>query len=144
MKKLGILCCLLAMTFSSCSDDDNKSNISLDLLLKKWYYVSYEFEGETFPYEHEFCARDYIEIQSAGVAKDVLVEFCTDPISYDIATGTWTLNGNKFTVTFNELELYVITGTITNLTTTTLRIKAQEDFDDDGTMETYYVNFTSI
>lgn len=145
MRKLLIFLSIIALFFTSCSDDDDaSSNISASQLQKKWYYVSYTFNGFTMPYDHMDCDRDYIELLSGGIAKDTYVVECTEPITYDTATGTWSLNGNSITVTFNEPELYVITGTITNITDTTLQISAQEDIDDDGTMETIIVNFTTI
>ena len=142
MKKIITLFVLVAMSlsFSYCSDDDNDSTAVTEAnIAKKWYYVSYEVNGQTIPYENSECARDYIKFISGGTFEEYLVMSC-DPLVAETVNGTWSLSGNTISGTiFGE----TVTGTVSSLTATTLQITDTFDFDDDGTDETVKINYST-
>ena len=142
MKKLFLLLSFVAVSLTSCSnDDDSSSSVAVNEanLMKKWYYVSYEVAGQTIPYDNFACAKDYTEFKANGVLEEYTVYSC-DPIDADTDTGTWSLSGNTISGTiFGE----TVTGTVSSLTATTLQITDTFDFDDDGTDDTVKVNYST-
>ena len=143
MKKIITLFVLVAMSlsFSYCSDDDNDSTpVTEANIAKKWYYVSYEVNGQTIPYENSECARDYIKFISGGTFEEYLVMSC-DPLVAETVNGTWSLSGNTITLTFEGDA--PTSATISSLTETTMQATDQWDFDDNGTEETVKINFST-
>ncbi len=141
MKKLLLLLSFVAVSLTSCSDDDSSSSVAVNEanLMKKWYYVSYEVAGQTIPYDNLACGRDYTEFKANGVAVEYTVWAC-DPLDADTDTGSWSLSGNTISGTFFGST---VTGTVSSLTATTLQITDTFDFDDDGTDETVKVNYST-
>ena len=141
MKKLLLLLSFVAVSLTSCSDDDSSSSVAVNEanLMKKWYYVSYEVAGQTIPYDNLACGRDYIQFKANDVAEEYYVNSC-DPLDADTDLGTWSLSGNTISVTFFGSTL---TGTVSSLTATTLQITDTFDFDEDGTDETVKVNYST-
>ena len=141
MKKLFLLLSFVAVSLTSCSDDDSSSSVAVNEanLMKKWYYVSYEVAGQTIPYDNLACGRDYIQLKADGVIDEYTVWAC-DPIDADTETGTWFLNGNTITANF---LVESVTGTVSSLTATTLQVTDTFDFDDDGTDETVKINYST-
>jgi hypothetical protein len=138
MKKTILAAGLVAFALASCSKDDD--SVDKSKLLKKWYYVSYIYAGQTIAYPgHEACGKDYTEFMAGGVTQDVDVNGC-DPYAADIYEGTWALNGNKLTI---DQSGELMTATVTKLTDTALQIKVREDIDDDGVLDTYSIVFSS-
>ena len=142
MKKLLLLLSFVAVSLTSCSnDDDSSSTVAVNEanLMKKWYYVSYEVAGQTIPYDNLECGRDYMQFKADDVVEDYYVNSC-DPLDADTDLGTWSLSGTTISGTiFGE----TVTGTVSSLTATTLQITDTFDFDDDGTDETVKINYST-
>lgn len=140
MKKLIILVTVIAISFVSCSENDeslitiNEANI-----MKKWYYKEYVVSGQTFPYQNESCGRDYIEFMENDIYKEYYVYSC-DPTESETDTGTWALSGTTLTVNILGENH---TGVISSLTGATMQISTQGDWDENGTIETIKLNLTS-
>jgi hypothetical protein len=142
MKKLLLLLSFVAVSLTSCSnDDDSSSSVAVNEanLMKKWYYVSYEVAGQTIPYDNLECGRDYIQFKANNVVEDYYVNSC-DPLDADTDLGTWSLSGTTVSATFFGTT---VTGTVSSLTATTLQITDTFDFDDDGTDETVKINYST-
>ena len=142
MKKLLLLLSFVAVSLTSCSnDDDSSSSVAVNEanLMKKWYYVSYEVAGQTIPYDNLECGRDYIQFKANDVVEDYYVNSC-DPLDADTDLGTWSLSGTTVSATFFGTT---VTGTVSSLTATTLQITDTFDFDDDGTDETVKINYST-
>ena len=106
MKKIVALLVVvaIALSFSNCSNnDDDSTSVTEANFTKKWYYVSYEVNGQTIPYENSECARDYIKFISGGTFEEYLVMSC-DPLVAETVNGTWSLSGNTITLTFEGDE----------------------------------------
>jgi len=133
MKKLIGLGFALAL-FASCSDDDS-SSVNMDNLEGKWYPVSTKVAGETIEYEHETCAKDYIELLEGGVYKTYEVWGCegNTVTDSDTETGTYTTSGNKITITLNGDPNTI---NVTKLTSSSLHVSYKYDMDEDGEDET--------
>jgi len=143
MKKLLLLLSFVAVSLTSCSnDDDSSSTVAVNEanLMKKWYYVSYEVAGQTIPYDNLECGRDYMQFKADDVVEDYYVNSC-DPLDADTDLGTWSLSGNTITLTFEGDE--PTSATISSLTETTMQATDQWDFDDNGTEETVKINFST-
>ena len=142
MKKLLLLLSFVAVSLTSCSnDDDSSSTVAVNEanLMKKWYYVSYEVAGQTIPYDNLECGRDYMQFKADDVVEDYYVNSC-DPLDADTDLGTWSLSGTTVSATFFGST---VTGTVSSLTATTLQITDTFDFDDDGTDETVKINYST-
>ena len=141
MKKLFLLLSFVAVSLTSCSDDDSSSSVAVNEanLMKKWYYVSYEVAGQTIPYDNLECGRDYMQFKADDVVEDYYVNSC-DPLDADTDLGTWSLSGTTVSATFFGTT---VTGTVSSLTATTLQITDTFDFDDDGTDETVKINYST-
>ena len=142
MKKLFLLLSFVAVSLTSCSDDDSSSSsvaVNEANLMKKWYYVSYEVAGQTIPYDNFDCGRDYIQFKANDVVEDYYVNSC-DPLDADTDLGTWSLSGTTVSATFFGST---VTGTVSSLTATSLQITDTFDFDDDGTDETVKINYST-
>ena len=142
MKKLLLLLSFVAVSLTSCSNDDDSSStvaVNETNLMKKWYYVSYEVAGQTIPYDNLECGRDYIQFKANDVVEDYYVNSC-DPLDADTDLGTWSLSGTTISATFFGST---VTGTVSSLTATTLQITDTFDFDEDGTDDTVKVNYST-
>jgi len=142
MKKLLLLLSFVAVSLTSCSNDDDSSStvaVNETNLMKKWYYVSYEVAGQTIPYDNLECGRDYMQFKADDVVEDYYVNSC-DPLDADTDLGTWSLSGTTISATFFGST---VTGTVSSLTATTLQITDTFDFDDDGTDETVKINYST-
>jgi len=138
MKKLFTLG-LSLLLLASCSKDDDDKGIDVSKLTnKKWYFETTKVLGQTFPYDdHEPCGKDYIEFLSTGMLRNVDVWECEE----DIISIPYTLEGNQVTVTaFGE----TVTVTIQKVTNDRLEISYQEDFDENGTLETVVETYTDM
>lgn len=140
MKKIFLLLAFIAISLTSCSkDDDSSTAVTEANLSKKWYYKSYEVAGQTIPYDNEACGRDYIEFKASGVMIDYSIWAC-DPLESYTDTGGWALSGNTITTNFDG-EIFSVT--VTGLTSTTLQVATETDYDDNGTTENVKLNFTA-
>lgn len=103
MKKLSVLfvsVLALGMSFVSCSkDDDNEVAASVE---GKWNYTSaaivangLEVPFNDFIENQASCAKDYIELKTAGVANSG--EYDSD-CKLTVETGTWTKKDNTLTI----------------------------------------------
>lgn len=122
------------LMFSCSSDDDAGSGGTSGELLGKWYNHSYRVGGATIPYDdHEMCdgqlRKDYLEILTATTGRFVDVWNCVE----ESDAFTYTRSGNMITVTDGD---FVQTATITVLTSSTLELEVNYDFEGDGTPET--------
>ena len=138
MKKIFTLGLSIFM-LAACSSNDSRSSIdSAKLTNKKWFYSKYLVLGQTIPYENEdpSCGKDYNLFMANGTMQDGFYSNC----ELYVDEGTWVLNGNKITGTF-EGEAQTVT--ITNLTDSTLEIESKGDFNEDGKEETVKVVFTT-
>lgn len=107
--------------------------------MKKWYYKEYVVAGQAIPYQNETCGRDYIELLANDVYNEYTVWGC-DPLDAETDSGSWSLSGTTLTA---NVSGYTESGTISGLTSSTMQITYQDDWDEDGTLETVKVNFTS-
>ena len=131
--KLSIVVALTTLAFS-CSSDDGPSTSGE--LTGKWYYKEYKVAGQTIPYDdHEACGKDYIQFNTNGTGANVDVWDCED----DIAPFTYTRTGNSITVSSDGFS---DTAQITELSSTTLKIKVVYDFYDDGDEQTVIEVYT--
>lgn len=138
MRKLFLFALASIAMLSSCSSDDSV-NVTEDKLTKKWYYKSYQANGETEPYDHLPCAKDYVEFLSTGSYIEFYVSNCS-PLQTDPSTGSWVLDGNTVAVAIDG-ENY--SGKVTKLSDTELQLTVRADYDDDGDEENVKVNFTN-
>lgn len=130
MKKIKLFAAFLMTTMLfSCSSDDNGGNTTSGDLLGKWYNKEYIILGQTFPYDdHEECGKDYVQFNTDGTGANVDIWNCEE----DIAPFTYTRDGNNITVTSDGIS---DTAQITELSSSTLKIKISYDFNGDGTDE---------
>lgn len=135
MKKFNLLALAILSSFVfSCSSDDSATTSGE--LTGKWYFKEYKVQGQTIPYDdHEECGKDYIQFNNNGTGANVDVWDCVE----DIASFTYTRSGNNLSITSDgETD----TVGITELSSTTLKIKTTSDFDDDGDDETVIIVLT--
>lgn len=137
MKKVLALAFVAISFLTSCSSDETVS-VTDEKLKRKWYFRSYQSQGETVQYVHQNCVKDYFELLSDGVFTNNYVTSC-GPLIYFTSTGSWTVSGDL--ITTNESGESK-TGKITKLSDTNLQITYQGDFDEDGEEETMKVNYT--
>lgn len=124
--KLAAVVAFSAFAFS-CSSDDGASTSGE--LTGKWYYKEYKVAGITIPYDdHEACGKDYVQFNSNGSGANVDVIDCVE----DSAPFTYSRSGNTITVTSDGVS---DSAQITELSSTTLKVKISYDFDGDGTDE---------
>ncbi|HEX8562746.1 MAG TPA: lipocalin family protein [Flavobacterium sp.] len=152
--KNSLFCAALAGLFLvSCSKEDdnddengndngngngNNNPIETSDLTKRWYFVSDEVGGVTFPYDdHEACGKDYIEFLSGGIGREVDIWDCEEEV-YPFA---WDLDEDVLTLSDGGTES--AQATIINLSVTILEIETVFDYDDDGDEEIVIQKFTS-
>lgn len=119
--------------FLSCSSDDNGgANEAAKLTDKKWYAVSFTVLGQTLPVESDYpdCGKDYVMFKTGGVFES---NYFTEDCQEFTDNGTWTLDGKN--IVTNQ-DGYVTNAVIKKLSATELQLTTQEDFDEDGKMET--------
>ena len=129
--KLMVMVVLSGLTVS-CSDDGPSTSGEL---IGKWYFKETRVEGETIPYDgHEDCGKDYIQFNSneSGSGRSVDVFNCEE---FD-ETFSFIRSGNNITLFYGggggDPDL---TSRITELSSTTLKIKRNYDYDGDGDKE---------
>ncbi|QBZ97203.1 lipocalin-like domain-containing protein [Flavobacterium sangjuense] len=129
MKKIKLIAMtVLSGLVFSCSSSDDGATTSGELT-GKWYYKEYKVAGETIPYGgHEACGKDYIQLNADGTGANVDVFSCVE----DPALFTYTRSGNSVTITSDGQS---DTAQITELSSTTLKVKRSYDFDGDGNDE---------
>lgn len=131
---LGIL------MLASCSSDDSGSSIDASKLTnKKWYAVSFKVLGQTIPVETDYpqCGREYIMFKTGGVfASNYFTVDCQEFID----NGSWVLDGK--TIATNQ-DGSITNAKINKLTSTELIVTSQEDFDEDGKLDTITLTLTS-
>jgi len=136
MKKIFSLVLGLVL-LASCSGDDNENTIDTSKLIKKWYFSDSKIAGVITPYEdHEECGKDYVEFITPGVLKSVDVWECE---IYEEA-GSWTLAGNKLTISFPDEGAQQVT--ISKLTDTALEITFKDSETEGGPEVTIVQTFT--
>lgn len=125
--KLAALAVLSGIVFSCSSDDGATTSGNL---LGKWYNKESRIGSQVFPYDdHEPCGKDYIEFKADGSGAFVDIYECnpySDPFLY-------VRNGNNVTVTTADGPE---TAEITELSSTTLKVKVYYDYDGDGDDDT--------
>ncbi|MEO5776339.1 MAG: lipocalin family protein [Flavobacterium sp.] len=128
MKKIKLIAlAILSGLAFSCSSDDGPSTSGE--FTGKWYFKETRVGGETIPYDdHEVCGKDYIQFNADGTGKSVDVYNCAE---FD-EIFTYTRNGNNITLTFGGEPSTV---QITELSSTTLKVKSTYDYDGDGDEE---------
>ena len=120
MKKLAVLFIALTASLTSCNNDDDATTSAE--LQGKWEYskegtITNGVEALT-DYNHEVgCPRDFVIIDASNY-KDHSFE--TEECLETVDTTPYTRNGNTITVTDNGT---ILTGTITQLDNSTLKIK---------------------
>lgn len=132
LKTFGML--LTAITVISCSSSDDPTTSGE--LVGKWYYKEYRAGGETYPYEdHEPCGKDYVQFNADGTGVNVDVWDC----ELDAAPFSYTRSGNSISITSDgETD----TVQIVELSSTTLQVTYNDDFDEDGDNDTVIEVFT--
>lgn len=128
MKVLKLSAILATSLFVfSCSSDDEPTTSGE--LTGKWYFKEVRVQGQTIPYDdHEECGKDYIQFNANGTGANVDVYNCVE----DSAPYTYTRSGNNITITSDGQSDTV---QITELSSTTLKVKSTYDYDDDGDEE---------
>lgn len=132
MKKILTLVLGLVLV-ASCSSDDSGGSIDASKLTnKKWYAVSTTVFGITFPIENDYpdCNRDYIMFNTGGVFVDAYHDQDCEEF---IDNGSWVMEG-KIITTNQDGE--ITSATVKKLTSSQLEVTTEEDFDEDGEMET--------
>jgi len=126
------------LLMSSCSSDDSV-NVSEEKLAKKWYYKSYQVNGQIYPFEHMSFGKDYMELVAGGTYVEYYINSC-EPFDDGTSTGSWVLEGSTLAIAIGDgFE----GGKITKLTDTELQYIENKDFDDDGDTEKVKYTFTS-
>ncbi|HCY80976.1 MAG TPA: hypothetical protein DHV22_04895 [Xanthomarina gelatinilytica] len=130
MKKYTIIFAAIGFLVSACSNDDNAGdNINSEKLIATWIPTTITVDGETFPYDdHEDCGFDTIRFQSNGQGTITDVFEC-DEVS---TTFTYTLSNERLEITSSGVTLEA---TIIELSTETLILQSEWDYDDDGDTE---------
>jgi hypothetical protein len=116
MKKIVYLLSITFLMLQACSSGDNSSEDN-SLLLRKWYLVSYTYQGNT--YNSTPCSngnRDYLEFINPNIANYYHVR-STNDCSFAKEEYTWTKNGNVINFNFHS---NISTLTISELSATTL------------------------
>ena len=133
MKKIKlILMAVLSGLVFSCSSDDGATTSGE--LIGKWYFKETRVEGEVIPYDgHEDWGKDYIQFNSNenGSGRSVDVFNCEE---FDEAF-SFIRSGNNITLWYGGLEGDPQTSRITELSSTTLKVKNNYDYDGDGDEE---------
>lgn len=136
MKKFLTLVLGLIMITACSSDDKGSSTVDGAKITKKWYFSTTKIGGQTIPYtDHEDCGKDYVEFLSSGVFREVDVMDC----ELIIDAGTWNLDGKNLTIFFSDGPKDFV---VSKLTATVLEVTYQEDYDDNGVLETVITTFT--
>ena len=132
MKKITLLfisIITIGLTSVSCNKDDDEKTAAIE---GKWIFSK---EGDTeatlSDWEHTTgCDKDYMVIESGGKISFYIFEKEGSSCIPEIETGIWVRNGNKVTITFDEVEIYEIE--IANLTNSELKTKDINPEGDDG------------
>jgi hypothetical protein len=138
MKKLTTLFLTFFVLLNSCSSDDDSSNHAS--IVGKWAFNSTSINnGTPIPYDdHEVCGKDYLEFKSNNTYMEVDVWDCElDIVDY----GTYTKNNNQLVIISED---FTMNAEILELTNTTLTIKMNVDFDDNGTTDVVIADFDRI
>lgn len=135
---------LAGLFMASCSsDDDNSNNVNMSLLTtKKWYYVSDRVNGETIPYDdHETCGKDYVEFITTGTVSHVDVWNCNgNTPETETISGTYNVTSKNIVI---NMAGFTLGANVKRLTSETLVLESQYDYDEDGTPETVTQTYTS-
>lgn len=126
----------IAILGTSCSDDDDDDYTTA--ILGKWAIVSFSVNGQTIPYEHGECGKDYIEFKGNNTYQ--IVEIDDDCSLYVDEDGEYTLKGRDLTIASNydddPISVKIkISGT--TLTFTTNAFDVDEDGKNDTMIQTY-------
>ena len=141
MKKISILfISLLALTFSSCSDDNDSSLATT--IDGKWNFnkMSVTVNNVTSPeldYEgnEPGCMKDYIEFVEGGILKEG--DYSGSNCVLNTSSGTWSKSGNTITITSDGITIPV---EVVNLTSSILIVKYSET--EDGLTLIVNMSFT--
>lgn len=136
MKKLNVFLLLITVTIlTSCSKDDDSSEISAASLVGTWQWTASAENGEE--YELDECdLMDTLVFSPDNTASGTYYYFDGTSCAVDVEDDafTWSLSGDVLTATYTDdgiSESY--DGTITELTDTTLTIEyIDQDEDEDG------------
>lgn len=126
-KKLVVLFLAVSVSLVSCEGDDANTAA----LEGKWQFSK---EGEIVngqevleTYEHEAgCTKDFLDFKAGGIFNDHYFEITEATCTEYLDTGTWSRNGNQLTISGEEGSQIV---TIVELTTTTFKIKVEDEDD---------------
>lgn len=138
MKKLFALAFVALSLMTSCSSDESVS-VTEEKLVKKWYYKSFQANGETDAYGHQACSKDYIQFLADGTYIEHYVNTCS-PLDTETFTGSWVLEGNTVAVSIDGDNF---SGKVTKISATELQITQNGDYDEDGDDEKIKANFTN-
>lgn len=136
MKKVFALAFVALSLMTSCSSDESVS-VTEEKLVKKWYYKSFQANGQTDVYEHQLCSKDYVQFLADGTYIEHYINTCS-PLDTETFTGSWVLEGNTVAVSIDG-DNY--NGKITKITDTELQITEEGDYDEDGDDEKSRTNF---
>lgn len=141
MKKLNLfLISIILISGISCSSDDDNGGGHSGNIVGKWAYVNTVVNnGTPIPYDdHEDCGKDYIEFKSDNTFIQIDVWDCEEDID---AYGNYTFENNILTLS-DMGESYSLE--IIQLTQTSLSLKGQDDYNEDGTADDIIINLERL
>lgn len=109
---LSMVVLTLLFGFIACSDkEDLTGDEAKEALIGKWITISITDEEGTYDYEHECNSKkDYVEFQRGSVMRSVYFE---DDCSEEIEIGTYAVNGDKLTISGEDVGSGTFTFKIT-------------------------------
>ena len=144
MKTIKILFALLPLflIFPSCSSDDDEpaenNSVVISQLLGKWQMDAASINGGNFipiPDDEDII----YEFKMGGIIT-VTYDFSDDDVD-DVYTGTYTLNNNIVTII---IDGETVPHTITQISTTAMRLAARFNWDEGSGLEDVVMSFTKI
>lgn len=148
MKKIIYLLTITFLLIQSCSSSENSSETNNDntsLLIKRWYFVSETYQGQThYPIVCNNRHRDYVDFLSSNVADFNYVASssgtnCSD--QYVLEKYNWIKNGNTISLkVYGTNVTSSETLTITELTATSLKFTATDAITHNSAIRVYTSN----
>ncbi len=146
MNKLLLFVSVLALTFTSCSSDDDSNNSQLTInsqnILGKWYIKGGTInEGSFVNYNHDCNTdKDFQEFFENGEL--TFNGYNTECELNEVEMSLWVLNGNILTVSNTNFDpiIYEYTYEIESLTSSELIL--QQTVTEEEGMVTYRTTFT--
>lgn len=146
MKKLSMLlgsAFIMALSFSSCSDDDKGSSVSEEKLVGKWNFSTVKIAsgghslGEQPHYENEDgCPNDYFQINA-----DNTIVWGDYWIGCDLEeySGTWALDGKNMNVTIDGESQNVKVSSVS-----ASKLKIVQTYSEGGVSYTETTTFNKV